>query len=75
MRITRCPLISFAARSKDLVLYGNLTEIKAGHPVKGELLLTVSYLRVTKSVKAHFSPSSDEIVLLFSDKDKFIWKG
>jgi hypothetical protein len=29
------PFEEFAAKSKDLVVYGNLTEVKEGHPVKG----------------------------------------
>ena len=31
------PYDDLAARSKDLVVYGNLTQVQAGHPVKGDL--------------------------------------
>ena len=30
------PFEEFAAKSKDLVVYGNLTQVKAGHPIEGE---------------------------------------
>ena len=29
------PFDEFAAKSKDLVVYGNHTELRAGHPVRG----------------------------------------
>ena len=29
------PFEEFAAKSKDLVVYGNKTEVERGHPVKG----------------------------------------
>lgn len=32
------PYEQFAANSKDLVVYGNLTQVKAGHPLEGDCL-------------------------------------
>ena len=29
------PFEAFAAKSRDLVVYGNRTEVEKGHPVKG----------------------------------------
>lgn len=34
------PYEEFAAKSKDLVVYGNLTQVKAGHPLEGETIQT-----------------------------------
>ena len=31
------PFEAFAAKSKDLVVYGNRSEVERGHPVKGSL--------------------------------------
>lgn len=35
------PFEEFAAKSKDLVVYGNKTEVRQGHPVKGTPLSSV----------------------------------
>lgn len=41
-------LEEYAAKSKDLVVYGNVTQVKAGHPIEGTFSVIYSNSRPPK---------------------------